>query len=111
MTTPTYQVNGSITFHGVRSDWQRIPKRTRADGVTEWQDYAINTWDIGQAEMSAFESLRSLQGAALSSLATNDPADRNEAATYTTVEVGLVNAAQTGRRAVGLHIEFKVKVS
>ncbi len=111
MTTPIYRVNGSITFHGVRSDWSRIPKRTKADGTIEHLDYRLNVWDIAQAEMSAYEALRALQGRALESLATNDPGDRNEAATYSDVEVGLVNCVQIGRRATSIHIEFKVKVS
>lgn len=111
MTTPTYTVNGSITLYGVRSDWQRLPKRTNNDGTVTYQEWAINTWDVPQATMANYEALRALQGAALASLATNDIDDRNEAATYSDgVEVGLVNAAQTGRRAVGLRVEFRVKV-
>jgi hypothetical protein len=112
MTTPVYQVNGSITLYGVRSDWQRIVRRANSDGTVTYQDYAINTWDVPQALMTSFEALRALQGAALASLATNDPVDRNEAATYSDgVEVSLVNCAQIGRRATSIRIEVKVKIT
>lgn len=110
MALPVYTVNGSITFNGVVSTWNRIARRTNADGSITYQAYWVNTWDIGQATMAAYEALRTLQGAALTSLATNDPTDHNEAATYTTVEVGLVNCQQAGRRAVGVRAEFKVKI-
>ena len=110
MALPTYVINGSITLHGVVSTWNRLARRANADGTVTFIAYWVNTWDIAQAEMSTFEALRALQGAALTSLATNTPTDRNTGVTYTDVEVGLVTAQQVGRRAVNLRIEFKVKI-
>lgn len=110
MTAPVYTVNGSITFYGVRSSWQRVPKRVNSDGTTDWQPYLINSWDIAQAEMSSYEALRALQGAALTSLATNAVEDRNNGDTYTDVELSLVNGSQVGRRITNVHLEFRVKV-
>lgn len=110
MTTPVYTVNSSITCYGVRAGWQRVEKRRNSDGTTDFQPWALHTWDIAQMEMTTFESLRALQGAALASLATNDIIDRNDNATYTSAVLGLVNGQQIGRRAVNVRLEFRVDV-
>lgn len=110
MATPTYVVNSTFTFYGVRSSWQRVPKRVNSDGTTDWQPYLLNVWDIAQMEESSFQSLRALQGAALTSLATNAVEDRNNGDTYADVELALVNGSQVGRRITNVHLEFRVKV-
>lgn len=111
MAAPAYVVNGSITVYGVIADWERPVKRTNSDGTMTYQPYARHTWDVPQMAMSTYEALEALQGTRLTSLATNDIDDRNEAATYTSVEMGLVNCQQVGRRAVGVTVEFRVDVS
>jgi hypothetical protein len=110
MATPTYQVNGSITLYGVRSTWSRVPKRTNSDGTTDWQPYLLNVWDIAEMEESTFQALRALQGAALTSLATNAVEDRNNGDTYTDVELSIVNGSQVGRRITNVHLEFRVRI-
>lgn len=109
MAAPVYVVNGSITCYGVLADWERVPKRTNSDGTVEYQPYARHIWDIPQMEMSTFLSLRAQQGKRLTSLATTDIDDRANGTTYTSVEMGLVNCRQTGRRAVGVTVEFRVR--
>jgi hypothetical protein len=111
MALPTFVINGTITLAGVKAEWQRAPKRVNADGTTTWQNYALHTWEIPQMTMANFESLRALQGTQLTSLATTTLADRNVGATYTVVEVGLVNCQQVGRRATNVHLEFRVDIS
>ena len=111
MATPTYSINGSITFHGVQSTWARVPKRKNSDGSIDYQPYALNFWEVSQAEMSSYLSLMAQSGHRLTSLETNDIDDANEAATYTSVELAVVNAQQIGRRAVGIRCEFRVDVS
>lgn len=111
MATPTFVVNGSITCYGVLADWERIPRRTNSDGTIDYQPYARHIWEVGQMEMATFEALEVLQGMRLTSLATNDIDDRNEAATYTSAEMGIVNCQQVGRRAVGVRVEFRVDVT
>ena len=111
MTTPTFVVNGSITAYGVQANWQRVEKRRNDDGTIDYQDYYLHTWDIQQAEMSTFLALQALSGKSLTSLATTDVTDRNEAATYSAgVEMGVVNCQQIGRRATGIRAEFRVKI-
>jgi hypothetical protein len=62
-------------------------------------------------EMDTYEALEAQQGKRLTSLATNDIDDRNEAATYVNAEIGIVSCQQIGRRATGVHIEFRVDVT
>lgn len=111
MTTPVYTVNSSITCYGVTADWERQPKRTNSDGTTDWQPYARHIWEIPQMTMAAFLLLRAQQGKRLTSLATNDIDDRNEAATYASAEMGMVNCQQVGLRATGVTVEFRVDVT
>jgi len=111
MATPTFVVNGSITFHGVQSTWQRVVKRKNADGSIDYQPYALNVWEISQAEMSSYLSLLAQSGHRLTSLATTDIEDVNNGATYTSAELAVVNCQQVGRRAVGIRCEFRVDVS
>ena len=111
MATPTFVLNGSITFHGVSASWQRVIKRTNDDGTIIYQNYALHTWDIPQAEMDSYLSLLAQAGKRLTSLATTNISDRNNGATYTSVEVGIVNCQHVGRRAVGIRAEFRVDVS
>ena len=111
MATPVFTINGSITFHGVTADWQRVAKRRNADGSIDWQPYALHMWSIEQAEMSSYLSLLAQSGKRLTSLATNDFLDANEAATYTSAEVGVVNAGQIGRRSVSCRVVFRADVS
>lgn len=111
MAIPIYSINGAITFYGVTSEWQRVVKRKDADGSIEYQNYALNIWQISQAEMSSYLSLLAQSGHRLTSLETNDINDVNEAATYTSVELAVVNCQQVGRRAVGVRCEFRVDVS
>lgn len=111
MAAPVYQINGSISVYGVNSSWQRVPKRINADGSTEWQPYLLNVWEIASMEESTFQSLRALQGAALTSLSTNTPTDRNVGITYSSgVDLGLVNGQQVGRRMTGVTLEFRVDI-
>lgn len=111
MAAPTYVINSSITCHGVISTWNRLARRVNADGTVTFIAYWVNTWNIAQMEVSTFESLRALQGAALTSLATNTPTDRNTGVTYSSgVEVGLVNGQQVGRRMTNVTVEYKVKI-
>ena len=111
MATPVFTINGSITFHGVVASWQRVPKRKNSDGSITYQPYSLHTWAIAQAEMSSYLSLLAQSGQRLESLATTNINDVNNGATYTSVEVDVVNAAQVGRRAVGITASFRVDVS
>lgn len=111
MATPTFVLNGSITFHGVSANWQRVVKRQNDDSTIEYQPYALHIWDIPQAEMDSYLSLLAQAGKRLTSLATTNISDRNNGATYTSVEVGIVNCQHVGRRAVGIRAEFKIDVS
>lgn len=111
MTTPVFQVNGVINIQGVKSNWQRVEKRRLDDGTIEYQDYLLNVWDIDQETMSVFLALQALSGKTLTSLATTDVTDRNEAATYNSgVEMGVVNCQQIGQRATGIRVEYRVKI-
>lgn len=112
MATPTFVINSTITFYGVKAEWQRVPKRKNSDGSIDWQPYAMHTWDVLQMEMDTFLDLQALSGARLTSLATTDIEDRNNGATYTAAEiVEMVNTSQVGRRATSCRCVFKVDVS
>ena len=111
MATPTFVINGSITFHGVVASWGRVPKRKNSDGSIDYQPYALHTWDVPQMEMDTYLSLLAQSGKRLTSLATTNIDDVNNGATYTAVELAVVNAQQIGRRAVGIRCEFRVDVS
>lgn len=111
MATPTFVINGTITFHGVVASWERVPKRKNSDGSIDYQPYALHTWQIAQAEMDSYLSLLAQSGHRLTSLATTNINDVNNGATYTSVELSVVNCQQVGRRAVGIRCEFRVDVS
>ena len=111
MTTPTFVINGSITAYGVNANWERAIKRTNGNGTLDFQPMARHTWDIPQMQMATFLLLQAQQGKRLTSLATTDIDDRNSAATYTSVEMGLVSCQQVGRRATGVRVEFRVDVT
>lgn len=112
MALPTYSINGSITFYGVQSEWQRVAKRRNANGSVTWQNYAMNTWLIAQMEVSTFLSLQALSGHRLTSLATNDIEDVNTGITYISAEiVEVVNAAQIGRRATSVRCVMRVDIT
>jgi hypothetical protein len=107
--TVNYSINGGSEVHGVESSWERIVKRT---GLLEtvYSNIAINRWGIPQMDMSTYEGLSASQGNTLSSIETNDIADRNSPETYTTVTLGLVNGEHIGKRMVNVTLEFYVKV-
>lgn len=111
MATPTFVVNGTITCYGVIADWQRQAKRVNSDGTITYQPYALHTWDIEQMEIATFLLLQAQQGQRLTSLATTDIDDRNNGATYTSAEMGIISGQQTGRRAVNVHIEYRVDIT
>jgi hypothetical protein len=112
VATPTFVINSSITFFGVKAEWQRVIKRKNADGSITYQPYALHTWTIPQMEMATFLSLQALSGHRLTSLETSDIDDRNNGATYTNAEiVEMVNTSQVGRRATGCRVVFRVDVS
>ena len=111
MATPTFVVNGTITAYGVKAEWQRVPKRQNSDGTVTWQNYAVHTWDVPQMEMDTYLSLLAQSGKRLTSLATTNIDDVNNGATYTAVELAVVNAQQIGRRAVGIRCEFRVDIT
>ncbi len=105
----TYSINGGNEIHGVESDWQRQPVRQNADGTTDFNDWSLNIWQLAEMDMAEFETIRALQGTALTSLETNDIDDRNVAATYTTVILtGVVNGQQIGRRMTNVTLTFRV---
>jgi hypothetical protein len=110
MTTPVYIVN-STEFYGVNASWQQVVKRKNSDGSIVYQPYALHTWEISQAEMDSFLALNLIQGQALTSLQTVDITDAAAGATYTSAELtDIVNITQTGRRATGLRVVFRVGV-
>lgn len=110
MATPTFSINGGAAIPGVTASWQLLVKRQTPAGI-EWQDYAMHTWDIAQAEMTVFETLRAAQGRVLSIMATTDIEDINNGANYTSAEItSIVAGSQTGRRATGVRVEFRVKI-
>jgi hypothetical protein len=111
MATPVFTINGSISFYGVKAEWQRVIKRKNADGSITYQPYALHTWTIPQMEVSTFLSLQALSGQRLTSLATTNINDVNNGATYSSVELSVVNCTQVGRRATGITASFRVDVS
>lgn len=109
MSTPTFSINSGASIPGVQANWQRVEKRRTLAGI-EYQAYALHTWEIAQMEMTTFETLRAARGTVLSSLATTAIADVNNGATYTNAEITVVSGSQTGRRATGVRVEFRVKI-
>ena len=110
MAAPSYSVN-SISVPGVISSWERVPKRKNNNGVTDYQDYAINTWDIEKMNATVFEQVQALRGAVLTSLATNDIDDQDNGTTYTSAEmVSLTNGQHVGTQIKNVRLEFRVKV-
>jgi hypothetical protein len=109
---PYFAVNGLRMPGGVVANWQRQVKRTNTDGTVEWQSWAIHTWEMTWLDMASFLVLQGVQGQVLSSLATTDIDNRNSLGFYTAAEViSAVNTRQTGLRAGGVRIEFRVGVS
>jgi hypothetical protein len=107
-----YNVNEGAEVHGVRANWQRVPKRKRADGVIEHYPYAFHTWDIPEMDMTTHLALSALKGRVLSSLTTTNINNRNSLATYTGAEmVSMVNGKQQGLMMNGVQIQFKVDVA
>lgn len=104
----TYQVNGSITLHGVESAWLRSPRRVEADQVRRWSPVAVNRLTAAKMEAATFSALRALTGSNLSSLATNDMLNRNAAATYTSVILALVSGQHQGHLLTNVTIDFWV---
>lgn len=108
--TIQYSINGGAEIHGVKSDWERIVKRSETDGAIQFTPLAINRWQLASTDMTTWETLRAGQGNALTSLETNDIDDRNTAATYTTVWLRLLAGRQVGVRMVDVAVEFEVQV-
>jgi hypothetical protein len=111
MATPTYAINGGAAIPGVISGWQRIPKRTNADGVIDYMPYAINTWEIPLAEMAIWLAIQALLGQTLTSLDTTDIDSRNDAKNYTSAELATADVQHVGLQARNIRLEFWVKVS
>ena len=110
MTTPTFSINGGSAIPGVTAKWEVLPKRVRLNGVADFQAMYRHSWDIPQMTVSQYETLQALSGQPLTSLATTQYSDFNDAATYTTAEMGLVTGYQIGQRMTGIRIEFRVKL-
>ena len=109
MATPTFAINSGNSLPGMQADWQRVPKRKNVDGTIDYQPWSRHWWDIEEMEMSEYETLQALSGTVLTSLDTTDIDDKNNGATYTSAEVGVVNCRQQGRQARGVRVEFRVK--
>lgn len=103
-----YSINGGSEIPGIVSKWERIPKRQNADGTIDFADYALNIWTAELMTDTAYESLQTALGTALTSLETNDIDARNSSATYTTVLLDRLAGQQQGRRMVGVEAVFKV---
>ncbi len=111
-TTPSYSVNGGTEIHGVTSDWQRQPLRRNIDGTIDYLPSALNLWRVPEMIETEFETLRGLQGCALTSLETNNFDDRNSAKTYTVNAIleSVVNGNQLGRLMTNVRLSFRVDV-
>lgn len=109
-TAPYFQINSGFALGGVKANWQRVEKRRTPSGIV-WQDYALLTLDIPQMEMSNFLAIRTLQGQRLTSIRATDINHSNTMKTYTIAEMlGVIAGGQTGRRAVNVQVQLKVKV-
>ena len=106
-----FGVNGGSEISGVESDWQRAPIRTDTDGVTTYNNWALNIWRVGLMPGATVDTLKALQGQALTSLETNDIDDRDTAAQYTTVFLRSIAGAHYGLYLQNVIIEFMVKVA
>lgn len=109
MTTPTYSINGGTTIHGVTALWDDVPIRRNDTGTIDYSSWKRHTWRCPIMGMTQFLELAAAQGEALTSLETNDVDDRNEAATYTSVILGVVNGQHVGLNVHNVMIEFRVK--
>ena len=106
-----FGVNGGSEISGVESDWQRAPIRTDTDGVTTYNNWALNIWRVGLMPGATAAALRALLGSALTSIQTNDIDDRDSAATYTTVFLRSLTGTPKGVYLENAVIEFMVKVA
>lgn len=110
--TVAYSVNGGSEILGVESTWQRLRKQHQTTtGKITFQNYARNTWTAASMTMTLYLTLQALSGKTLTSIETNDIADRKTGKTYSNgAEMGIVNCQHVGVQAQGVSIQFRVKV-
>lgn len=109
MTVPTYSIDGGTEISGVTASWEEVIIRQNDDGTIEYSIWKRHTWRVPSMAMARFLELAAAQGEALTSIETNDVDDRNEAATYTNVVLGVANGRHLGLNARDVIIEFRIK--
>ncbi len=109
MAIPTYSINAGTQVHGVISSWQRVPKKSNADGTTTFSDWSLNTWRVSTMEEDRFIELQdALRANPLTSVETNDIDDRNSNKTYTSAILEAVGGDHLALNMVSVTVQFRI---
>ena len=104
-----HSINGT-EIHGVSAQWETETIGRNYDNTIRYSPFMSLTWGIGVMSKADYILLLALQDVAITELKTSTYGTRNDQATYTTVQMGIINGTAKGHRVENISITFKVAI-